>query len=95
MHNVCYTKGILFSMVYLQVNALSELSGFACTSSLTMNEKFAVLKILSSLLSEQVELNPGNSRAMSVLTFYFSNRIHCTNKKNDKSSNFEPAKAMV
>ena len=33
---------IIYSAVYLQVNALiaRELSGFTCTRSLTMNEKF-------------------------------------------------------
>ena len=54
---VSHTKWV---MVYLLVNALvaRELSGFICTSSLIINEKFqyrtrppsAVLKILSSLL---------------------------------------------
>ena len=46
-------------MVYLQANALiaRELSGFTCTSSLTMN------------VSERVQVNPDNSRAMSALTF--------------------------
>ena len=52
------------SLIYLQVNALaaSELSGFTCTSSLTMNEKFqyrtrppsAVLKNFEFNVSERV-----------------------------------------
>ena len=61
-------------------NALSEgikLSGFTCASSLTMNEKFqyrkrpliAVLKFSSSLLVNELQANPDNSRAMSALTF--------------------------
>ena len=45
------------------------------------------------MVSEQVQENPDNSRAMSALTliFYYSNWIHC--KQN--SSNFESAEAMV
>ena len=46
------------SNIYRLTHSASELSGFTCTSSLTMNEKFqyptrppsAVLKISSSLL---------------------------------------------
>ena len=53
----------------------SELSGFTCTSSLTMNEKFqyrtrppsAVLKNFKFIVSERVQVNPDNSRAMSAL----------------------------
>ena len=55
-------------MQYLQVNALiaRELSGFTCTSSLTMNEKFqyrtrrprAVLKNFEFIVSERVQVNP-------------------------------------
>ena len=64
-------------MVYLQVNALiaRELSEFTCTSSLTMNEKFqyvlglGLLKNFEFIVSEQVQVNPDNSRAMSALTF--------------------------
>ena len=66
-------------MDYLQVKALiaRELSGFTCTSSLTMNEKFqyrtrppsAVLKNFEFIVSERVQVNPDNSRAMSALTF--------------------------
>ena len=55
----------------------SELSGFTCTSSLTMNEKFqyrprrprAVLKNFEFIVSERVQVNPDNSRAASALTF--------------------------
>ena len=88
---------IIYSAVYLQVNALiaRELSGFTCTRSLTMNEKFqyrtrppsAVLKNFEFIVSERVQVNPDNSRAMSALTFL----IH----RKQKSSNFESAKAMV
>ena len=46
-------------------------------SSLTMNEKFqyhtrqpsAVLKNFGFIVSERVQVNPDNSRAMSALTF--------------------------
>ena len=64
---------------YLQVNALiaRDLSGFTCTSSLTMNERFqyrtrppsAVLKNFEFIVSERVQVNLDNSRAMSALTF--------------------------
>ena len=64
-----------------------------------MNEKFqyrtrppsAVLKNFEFIVSERVQVNPDNSRAMSALTFYYSTFIHC----RQKSSNFESAKAMV
>ena len=62
---------------YRLTHSASELSGFTCTSSLTMNEKFqyrtrppsAVLKIFEFIVSERVQVNPDNSRAMSALTF--------------------------
>ena len=49
----------------------------ACTSLLTMNEKFqyrtrppsTVLKNFEFIVSERVQVNPDNSRAMSALTF--------------------------
>ena len=55
----------------------SELSGFTCTSSLTVNEKFqyrmrppsVVLKNFEFIVSERVQVNPDNSGAMSALTF--------------------------
>ena len=58
-------------------HSASELSGFTCTSSLTMNEKFqyrtrpprAILKNFEFNVSERVQVNPDNSRAMSALTF--------------------------
>ena len=60
---------------------VSELSGFTCTSSLTMNKKFqyrtrmpsAVSKNFEFIVSERVQVNTDNSRAMSALTFYYSN----------------------
>ena len=63
--------------IYMLTHSASELSGFTCTSSLTMNEKFqyrtrppsAVLKIFEFIVSERVQVNPDNSRAMSALTF--------------------------
>ena len=59
----------------LITGSASELSGFTCTRSLTMNEKFqyrtrppsAVLKNFEVI--ERVQLNPDNSRTMSALTF--------------------------
>ena len=64
-------------IIYRLTHSASELSGFTCTSSLTMNEKFqyrtrppsAVLKNFKFIVSERVQVNPDNSRAMSVLTF--------------------------
>ena len=61
---------------YRLTHSASELSGFTCTSSLTMNEKFqyrtkppsAVLKNFEFIVSERVQVNPDNSRAMSALT---------------------------
>ena len=63
--------------IYRLTHSASELSGFTCTSSLTMNEKFqyrtrrprAVLKKFEFIVSELVQVNPNNSRAMSALTF--------------------------
>ena len=62
---------------YRLTHSASELSGFTCTSSLTMNEKFqyrtrrprAVLKNFEFIVCERVQVNPDNSRAKSVLTF--------------------------
>ena len=61
----------------LLMHSARELSEFTCTSSLTMNEKFqyrtrppsAVLKNFEFIVSERVQVNPDNSRAMSKLTF--------------------------
>ena len=63
--------------IYRLTHSASELSGFTCTSSLTMNEKFqyrtrrprAVLKNFEFIVSERVQVNPDISRAMSALTF--------------------------
>ena len=67
---------VRFSVTSLHVNALNgrELSGFTCTNSLTMNEKFqyrtrtpsAVLKNFEFIVSERVQVNPDNSREMSA-----------------------------
>ena len=62
---------------YRLTHSASELLGFTCTSSLTMNKKFqyrtrpprAVLKNFEFIVSERVQVNPNNSRAMSALTF--------------------------
>ena len=63
--------------IYRLMHSASELSGFTCTSSLTMNEKFqyrtrrpcAVLKNFEFIVSERVRVNPDNSRAESALIF--------------------------
>ena len=62
---------------YRLTHSASELSGFTCSSSLTMNKKFqyrtrrpsVVLKNFEFIVSERVQVNPDNSRAMSALTF--------------------------
>ena len=72
MHVICSKQ-----IIYRLTHSASELSGFTCTSSLTMDEKFqyrtrppsAVLKNFKFIVSERVQVNPDNSRAMSVLTF--------------------------
>ena len=84
---------------YRLTHSASELSRFTCTSSLTMNEKFqycsrppsAVLKNFEFIVSERVQVNPDNSRAMSASTFL----LFKLNTLQEKSSNFESAKAMV
>ena len=68
----------LLCIIYALTHSASELSGFTCTSSLTMKEKFqyrtrppsAVFKkIFEFIVCERVQVNPNISRAMSVLTF--------------------------
>ena len=62
---------------YRLTHSASALSGFTCTSSLTMNEKFQYrtrlcecgIENFEFIVSERVQVNPGNSRAMSALTF--------------------------
>ena len=76
-HNNDCCKIIAFLYTYRLTHSASELSGFTCTSSLTMNEKFqyctrppsAVLKNFEFIVSERVQANPDSSRAMSALTF--------------------------
>ena len=66
----CDTGNRLF-IIYRLTRSASELSGFTCTSSLTMKEKFqyhtrppsAVLKNFEFIVSERVQVNPDNSRA--------------------------------
>ena len=74
----CVTGKISWCVInYRLTYSASELSGFTCTSSLTMNEKFqyrtrpssALLKNFEFIVSERVQVNPDNSRAMSALTF--------------------------
>ena len=61
---------------------MSELSGFTCMGSLTMNEKF-------SIPHEAVECGFVNFEF--IVSVYYSNWIQC----KQKSSNFESAEAMV
>ena len=56
--------------IYRLMHSASELSGFTCTSSLTMHEAASYgIENFSFIVSERVQVNPDNSRAMSVLTF--------------------------
>ena len=58
IHGKTWQYVVINANIYRLTHSASELSGFTCTSSLTMNEKFqyrtrppsAVLKISSSLL---------------------------------------------
>ena len=69
--------------IYRLTHSTSELSRFTCTSSLTMNEKFqyltrppsAVLKNFVFIVSERVQVNPDNSRAMSALLTFLSFKL--------------------
>ena len=57
-----------------------------------MNEKFQYRTVnFEFIISERVEVNPDNSRAMSALTFL----LFKLNTLQNKSSNFESAEAMV
>ena len=68
----------VFNLNNKSVNALiaRELSGFTCTRSLTMNSKFSILHDAAEcgienfefIVSERVQVNLDNSRAMSALT---------------------------
>ena len=53
-----------------------------------MNEKF---QYRTFIVSEQVQVNPDNSRAMSALTFLLVK----LNTLQTKTLNFKPAEAMV
>ena len=56
-------------VIYRLTHSASELSGFTCTSSLTMNEKNFNTENFEFIVSERVLVNPDNSRVMSALTF--------------------------
>ena len=68
----------VFNLNNKSVNTLiaRELSGFTCTRSLTMNSKFSIrhdaaecgIENFEFIVSERVQVNPDNSRAMSALT---------------------------
>ena len=63
--------------IYRLTHSASELSGFTCTSSLTMNEKFSIpheaascgIENFEFIVSERVQVNADNSLATSALTF--------------------------
>ena len=74
--------------IYRLTHSGSALSGFTCMSSVTMNEKFQYrtrlckcsIENFEFIVSERVQVNPGNSRAASVLTFLLIklNTLHKT-----------------
>ena len=61
------------SNTYRLTHSGSALSGFTCTSSLTMNKKShkasCGIENFDFIVSERVQVNPDNSRAMRALTF--------------------------
>ena len=58
-----------------------------------MNENFQYRIVnFEFIISERVQVNPHNSRAISALTFLLFKLI---NTLQNKSSNFESAEAMV
>ena len=73
-----------YKSLYRLTHSASELLGFTCMSSLTMNEKpRAVSKNFEFIFSEQVQVNPDNSQDMSALTFllFKLNTLHKENVK--------------
>ena len=85
---------------YRLTQSASELSGFTCTRSLTMNEKFEYRKIEAAecgienfefIVSEREQVNPDNSRAMRGLTFLlFKLNTLRTNKNRQTMSQPKP-----
>ena len=63
--------------IYRLTHSASKLSGFTCTSSLTMSSKFSIpheaascgIENFEFIVNERVQVNPDNSRTMSALTF--------------------------
>ena len=67
-----------FRSIYRLTHSAGEFSGFNCTSSPTMNENWisiqheaagCVFENFEFIVSERVQVNPDNSRAISALTF--------------------------
>ena len=88
------------SVLYLWVNALSEWIIGIYLHKFTNNEREISIQNEAAkcgienfefIVSELVQVNPNNSQAMSVLTFFYSNWIRC----KQKSSKFESAEATV
>ena len=69
---------------------MSELSGFGCTTLLTMNEEFQHASCgvedfeFKCIVSKLVQVNPDNSRAVSALTFLLFKKT--TLQKNTRQS---------
>ena len=84
-------------MVYLQVNALSKWIIEIYLHEIPNNEREisipheAGIENLEFIVSEGVQVNPHNWRAMSALTFLFIK----LNTLQTKASHFESAEAMV
>ena len=93
-------KKITDLKVYLQVNALSEWIIGIYLHEFTNNEREISIpreaaecgiENFEFIVSERVQVNPDNSRAMSALTFL----LFKLNTLQTKSSNFESPEAMV
>ena len=64
------------------MHSASEISGFTCKSSLTMNKAAECgIENILFIVSERVQVDPSNSRAMSVLTFILFKLNTATAKK--------------
>ena len=71
---------MILRVVYLKVNAFSEWIIGIYVHEFTNNEYEAAecgIENFEFIVGERVQVNPDNSRAMSVLTFYYSILTHC------------------
>ena len=79
--------------IYRLTHSVSELSGFTNNKreiSIPLEAAEWGIEYFLFIVRKQVQVNPDNSWTMSMLTFYYSNWMHC----KQKLSNFE-SEAMV